>query len=243
MNAEIMQVAARFSRAASIYGEHDTVQRMTARMLLDGMACQGGHWLDLGCGPGTAFSSFQPERVTALDIAPAMLKKLRIDFPTYSPICADAQNLPFKNRMFDAVYSNLALQWCEDLGAVARELKRVLRTGAKARLSLVAGNSLPQLSMLGLSRKKFAGVGEISHQFSSVDWQTLHVEQQELTCYFDDLRSLLYSLKGVGASMIATHRGLRGRQRWQQLQQTAESLRTARGIPLTYNIVLITACN
>jgi malonyl-CoA O-methyltransferase len=240
MAPELDQIAERFSRAATCYQQHNTVQRRSASLLLQGFTLRGGDWLDLGCGPGTSFTDVHPQTVTAVDIAPAMLQQLRGQFPNYQPICADAHNLPFKNKKFDAIYSNLALQWCADLGAVVSEIKRVSRPGAEIRLAMVA-DSLPQLQLLGLSSRCFASCAHIQQQFARVSWQYLHIEQQTLRSYFSDLRSLLYSLKGVGASMAASHAGLRGQGYWRLLQQHAESLRTQAGLPLDYKIVLITA--
>ncbi|MCL1075118.1 methyltransferase domain-containing protein [Shewanella dokdonensis] len=240
MMLELPQIAARFSRAAPLYQQHNTLQRRSASLLLDRMTQQGGDWLDLGCGPGTSLTEFQPQTVVAVDIATAMLQQLRGHFPDYQAICADAQNLPFKNRKFDAIFSNVALQWCADLGAVVRELKRVSRPGAEICVSMVA-DSLPQLQRLGLSNRCFASYADIRAQFTQVPWQSLQIEQQTIRCYFNDLRALLYSLKGVGASMVASGGGLRGRRYWHLLQQRAESLRTQAGLPLDYTIVLITA--
>ena len=78
-----------------------------------------------------------------------------------------------------------------------------------------------------------------------------------MTVYFDTLKALLYSIKGVGASVhvaSSTTRvsgstvsaseftpRLRGRQDWQAMQVKAESLRLPQGLPLTYQIVQIRA--
>ncbi|MFQ6371407.1 methyltransferase domain-containing protein [Shewanella sp. YIC-542] len=240
MPVDAQQVAVRFAKAASGYQQHDCLQRRTSSLLLDGCTVNGGNWLDVGCGPGTEFARFHPAGVTAVDIAPAMLQQVRNRFPHYQTICTDAQKLALPSHMFDMVYSNLALQWCGELGSVIGELKRVLRPGGEVRIAMMV-EVLPQLQTLGLSCHRFAGLAHIRQQFAAFPWQEIALEQQTIRCYFSELRDLLYSLKGVGASMAAPSQGLRGRSYWRGLAARAERLRTADGLPLDYHIVFITA--
>jgi malonyl-CoA O-methyltransferase len=55
---------------------------------------------------------------------------------------------------------------------------------------------------------------------------------------------LLYSIKGVGASVGADKNsgaGLKGKGFWHTLNGQAEVLRTDKGMPLTYRIVMVQA--
>ena len=86
-------VANKFSIAASQYKQHDVLQRITAKQLLDN-APLFGTLLDVGAGPGTSFNAFiDVEQVVAVDIAHGMLKQLTKQHPDYLPICSDAQAL------------------------------------------------------------------------------------------------------------------------------------------------------
>ncbi|MFT5789473.1 MAG: malonyl-CoA O-methyltransferase, partial [Shewanella sp.] len=80
------------------------------------------------------------------------------------------------------------------------------------------------------------------------DWNIEQLETRAITVYFDDFKSLLQSIKGVGASTVDAksqlnqrHVTLRGRGDWQKLVNKAELTRAPEGLPLTYNISFIKA--
>ena len=113
--------------------------------------------LDLGAGTGLGtigLAKFYPQAfIIAFDIANNMLKQARqraygklinkiIDWNqetiitklfynlfkyNYGFVNADAESLPFSHDCFDLIYSNLTLQWCNNLELVFAELKRVLK--------------------------------------------------------------------------------------------------------------------
>ncbi|MCF1438834.1 MAG: methyltransferase domain-containing protein, partial [Shewanella sp.] len=95
-------IAHQFSRAAAHYREHNHLQRKTAQQLQTGFT-PWGTLVDIGAGPGTEFAT--PVRVIALDIAPGMLRTLKVYFPQQSAICADAQALPLVDDSIDCLYS------------------------------------------------------------------------------------------------------------------------------------------
>lgn len=88
--------------------------------------------LDLGSGDGavTAFAlntgpgSTAPE-VHCLDISPAALAMVRERYPSITPICASAANIPVPDGHFHAVLSQFGMEYA-GIGAVA-EAARVLR--------------------------------------------------------------------------------------------------------------------
>lgn len=268
-NVHGTQIAERFSAAAHSYQDHNQLQRLSAASLLSEFSA-AGYLLDIGAGPGTDFSGYhsvsQPAdlstqnsstTVFAVDIALGMLQKLKQSYPDYLGVCADAQCLPFTNGCMDVIYSNLALQWCADFPAAVAEMARVLKPNGECHLSLVAQGSLNQLAELGLRVNDFSTLEVLKAAFKLDTWQLLEVRLVPMTVYFDTLKALLYSIKGVGASVhvaSSTTRvsgstvsaseftpRLRGRQDWQDMQAKAESLRLPQGLPLTYQIVQIRA--
>jgi len=58
------------------------------------------------------------------------------------PVCADARALPLAEGSVDVLFSNLCLQWIEDLPAVFAGFRRVLRPGGLAKIMLYHRNSL-----------------------------------------------------------------------------------------------------
>ncbi|MGI2174227.1 methyltransferase domain-containing protein [Shewanella ulleungensis] len=245
-------VANKFSIAASHYKQHDVLQRITARQLL-GRAHLCGTLLDVGAGPGTSFNACNDvKQVVAVDIAHGMLKQLSEQHPDYLPICSDAQVLGLQSAAIDSIYSNLALQWCQNLPQAFVEFHRVLRPRGECHLSVVVDGSLAELKTLGFRVNQFNSVSAlkaafISSQYSPNNWLNIDIQVESIRVYFDDLRSLLYSIKGVGASFaqqdennVTQHPPLT-KQQWQQRIALAETMRTDKGIPLTYQIAFIRA--
>ena len=223
-NAHGAQIAERFSAAAHSYQDHNQLQRLSAASLLSEFTAKG-HLLDIGAGPGTDFSAYHcahqsehhsehgsiqnpPTTVFAVDIALGMLHKLKQTYPDYHGVCADAECLPFVDGCIDVIYSNLALQWCANFPAAVAEMARVLKPNGECHLSLVAQGSLNQLAELGLRVNDFSTLEALKAAFKLDTWQFLEVQLIPMTVYFDTLKALLYSIKGVGASVqsaSATH--------------------------------------
>ncbi|MRG35803.1 methyltransferase domain-containing protein [Shewanella sp. XMDDZSB0408] len=291
-----------------------------------------GHLVDIGCGPGTDFSLFsEVNQITAVDIAPQMLAQVKSHFPQYQCVCANVEHLfvandtltshaldntptnntsisntPTNNTLMlnsaNSIYSNLALQWCDDFHAAITQIQRLLRPLGTCHLAVVADGSLPELKALGFRVNQFMhmpsmlnafGVNEhieaehcnevklapaqktqgINYGYQSnlhneadrVDnmtgeltppanakphatWQLLDAKVVKLTVYFEDLKSLLYSIKGVGASVVDDVNATSkikplSKSQWLKRIELAQGLRTAKGIPLTYHIALIHAQN
>lgn len=235
-NVHGAQIAERFSAAAHSYQDHNQLQRLSAASLLSEFTAQG-HLLDIGAGPGTDFAAYHsahqsdhesahqsecqsahhsehgsiqnpPTTVFAVDIALGMLHKLKQSYPDYHGVCADAECLPFVDGCIDVIYSNLALQWCANFPAAVAEMARVLKPNGECHLSLVAQGSLNQLAELGLRVNDFSTLEALKTAFKLDTWQFLEVQLIPMTVHFDTLKALLYSIKGVGASVqsaSATH--------------------------------------
>ena len=244
--ADVDKIARQFSQAARHYQEHDKVQRLSAQRLRASMS-PVGRLLDIGCGPGTEFStSPQLTQVIGLDIAPGMLSQMQASFPAYQALCGDAQALPLVDASLDSIYSNLALQWCGDIKAVISELARVLKPGGQCHLAIVVDGSLAELDALGLRVNAFEDAQTVLDGFSDAHWQIDHQTVEALQVHFDSLRTLLYSIKGVGASAAMgvndqPSARLRGRRDWQALCERVEAKRQPEGLALTYQILFIHA--
>ena len=247
------QVADTFSNAASYYKQHDVLQRLTAQRIFDS-ANFTGTLLDVGAGPGTCFKVFKSvENVVAVDIAQGMLVELNQHFNDYLPLCSDAQALGLQTASIDSIYSNLALQWCQSFPKAIEEFHRVLRPSSECYISVVAEGSLPELRTLGFRTNSFMSLSAMLAAFTDGssnskwegEWQVLMAVVESITVYFDDLRSLLYSIKGVGASSgnetIVNFNKMLTKGSWQSRLALAETMRTEQGIPLTYKVAYIRA--
>ncbi|MCK8046667.1 methyltransferase domain-containing protein [Shewanella sp. 1CM18E] len=242
------QVATCFSAAADRYHSYDVLQQQTAKRLLAQMSpCE--HLLDIGAGPGTSFIHLEGLKlVTSLDIAPGMLRILATNFPEYLAVCGDAQSLPLASASVDGIYSNVALQWCDNLEQAISEANRVLTVGGEINLSIVAQDSLHQLRDLGFKINQFIAPSSLLACFDTNVWHIEVCETQAVNVYFSNLKAMLQSIKGVGAAIVKPAQAtklpqvtLRGRKDWQALQAKAELSRAPEGLSLTYNISFIKA--
>jgi len=85
--------------------------------------------VDIGCGPGNIFATLKgkPKLLIGIDVAP---KSLEIASELgYTPVLADATNLPFVSGFADIVTLNAALHHCEDMEAVLKEAARLVKPG------------------------------------------------------------------------------------------------------------------
>jgi ubiquinone/menaquinone biosynthesis C-methylase UbiE len=92
--------------------------------------------LDVGCGTGNVISLLQekyPERkYTGVDLSEEMIKVARSkNIPGASFINADAENLPFKEEVFDAVICTESFHHYPDAPAFFKEAYRVLKPGGR----------------------------------------------------------------------------------------------------------------
>jgi malonyl-CoA O-methyltransferase len=60
-------------------------------------------------------------------------------------LCADAEQLPLADASVDVIFSNLALQWCEDLPGAMCEIARVLVRGGCAAICTLGADTLWEL--------------------------------------------------------------------------------------------------
>lgn len=121
--------------------------RRFAEDLVDRAApAPGERILDVACGTGVvsrliAERELGPERLTALDLTPAMLDVARAA-PHAEAVewtQGDAQDLGFEDGSFDLVLSQQGLQFVPDGEAAAREMHRVLGDDGRALVACWAG--------------------------------------------------------------------------------------------------------
>ncbi len=89
--------------------------------------------LDLGCGTGVVTPELKRRAagsVTGCDYdATALRFEARDAAPAEPGAAADASRLPFADKTFDLVFTQMFFMWVRDLDVVAREIHRVLQPG------------------------------------------------------------------------------------------------------------------
>jgi malonyl-CoA O-methyltransferase len=252
-------VRSAFDRAAASYDEAAHVQREICDRLADFAVAlpapaPAQRILDVGCGTGYALGllaqRYPEAAVIALDFAPAMLARLpAVDAEANRPLplCADLEALPLAGAAVDAIWSSLALQWCEPSRALP-ECARALRPGGVAWIATLGPRTLWEL------REAFAAIDEAEHVIrfhsrerwlqESVDAGFDVIAEANSTAFAlaADLRGLLRDIKAIGAHSVGPQRRRQplGRAAWRVLESRYEVHRRDDGLlPATYDVILL----
>lgn len=236
-------IARAFGRAASRYDHYAELQRLSGDALLARLPVQTGpRVLDAGCGTGW-YSRIWRDRgkqVTALDLSPQMLQQARQNGVAHHYLAGDIDALPLADRCIDLVWSNLVVQWSEDLQAALTQFNRVLKPGGCLLFSTLSAGSLHEVhqawSQLDgcLHANRFLSEQEIA---AACDAQHLRCHAQTVTLHFPDALSAMRSLKGIGATHLHGGRSdaVLTRQRLAQLE--AHWPRDEQGFRLSYHLM------
>jgi len=247
------QVQRAFARAARSYDAHAVLQHEVEQRLLerlDYVATPPTRALDLGCGPGRAAlamrARWKSAQVVALDLAAPMLRLLKPGWlRPIQRVNADARALPLADASVDVLFSNLCVQWIEDLPALFDECRRVLRPGGYLAFSTFGPDTLHEL------RAAWAAVDRAPHVSAFVDIArvgdalvhagfrdpVLDAEHFKLT--YNDAFALMRELKAIGATNADAHRvrGLTARARLRAVADAYEAYRTDGVLPATYEVI------
>ena len=261
-----------FARAVATYDAAAVLQReIGARMAqrLDYVKLAPTAILDAGCGTGEAVGElsvrYPGARVLAFDLAlpmviaarrrartgHALLRRLLRPFasrriaPEPAFVCADINALPFAGVCVDLVWSNLALQWVNDLPRAFAEFRRVLKVGGLLSFTTFGPDTLREV------RKAFADLDASTHTNRFTDMHDIGdmlvqagfadpvMDMEYVTLTFESPHALLAELKAIGATnrTRGRPRGLMGRKRWARAMQRLEALRADGRIPATFEVV------
>ncbi|WP_026733414.1 class I SAM-dependent methyltransferase [Fischerella sp. PCC 9605] len=88
--------------------------------------------VDIGCGPGNLYASLkercgEPQLLLGVDVSHGALKMAQQI--GYTPILADAQQLPLVSNFADIVMLNACLHHCDDMAKALAEAARLVRPG------------------------------------------------------------------------------------------------------------------
>jgi len=244
-----------FERSADHYDEVAVLQREVAdRMLerLDVVRLQPRTILDVGAGTGISTDGllrrYPKARVIALDFALPMLHHARrrggwLRRPRC--ICADAERLPLADASVELLYSNVTLQWCNDLEGTFREFLRVLRPGGLLMFTTFGPDTLKEL------RDAWSRVDGHSHVSSFPDMHDLGddlvrarfadpvMDVERLTLTYREVADLMRDLKVLGAHNATADRprGLTGKGQLRAMTRAYEELRVDGRLPASYEVV------
>lgn len=248
-----------FSRAAAGYDEAAVLQREICKRMLDRLdyiKLKPARILDAGCGTGWGgrqlAEKYPAAQITSLDIAIGMLQAAhnrsnwwRKLFGDVQKVCGDIESLPLASNSVEMVWSNLAVQWCNDLPAAFIELHRVLKSDGLLMFSTFGPDTLKELrkSFGGVDRhnhlNRFADMHDIGDMLMHAGFAEPVMDMEYLTLTYEDVRGVLYDLKRIGAHNATTGRGqgLMGKNAWSRLLENYERLRHNGKLPATYEVI------
>lgn len=250
-----------FGRAASSYAQVAVLQREVETRLIEQLDFledrQPLRVLDLGCGPGRASSMMKKRwpkaQVIALDAALPMLKEVPKQTRFWRPIkrvCADASSLPLIDDSVDVIFSNLCLQWVNDLPATLAEFRRVLKPDGLLLFSTFGPDTLLELreAYWQAGEKNpplspFAAIQQIGDAMIAAGFKNPVLDRELYQLTYSDVRTLMKELKAIGANDARPQRsrGLSGKTRLQNMTAAYEKLRVNNVLPSTWEVVTVMA--
>jgi len=253
-------IRASFNRAAAQYDAAASLQREVGNNMLERLndvRIEPVTILDAGAGTGycaTALGRRYPQAdIILLDIAPAMLQyarekrgwRERLFRRRQSAVCGDAEQLPLADNSVDILFSNLTLQWCEDLQATFAEFLRVLKPNGMLLFSSFGPDTLKELrnSWKAVDNSdhvhRFADMHDVGDTllYSGFADPVMDVERYTLT--YTDVYQLMRELKTLGAHNVSQARShaLTGRNKLNTMINAYEQYRHEGRLPASYEVV------
>ncbi len=260
-------IRANFNRAAKQYDDFAVLQREVADRMLEKLDLvldlKPQRILDAGSGTGYATRHlerrFKKSQIIVLDFAEQMLLQAKTQKKWLSRqqfLCADVMQLPVQAESIDLAFSNLTLQWCGDLKAALFELRRILQPGGLLTFSTLGAETLYELRQSWMAVddqphvNSFLDLHEIGDAMVQAGFSEPVVSVDRITLTYDNLRTVLGDLKGLGANSIVAEdskesgktsshtSGLMGKSQWKTLSAAYEAFRTTEGkLPATWEVV------
>jgi malonyl-CoA O-methyltransferase len=250
---DVRHIRHAFGRAAPTYAQHAALQREVEDRLLERLEYYSGkpaRVLDVGCGPGHASEAlrkrFVPAQVIALDLALPMLRRVRKGWRRpLARVCADARALPLPEASIDVLYSNLCVQWIDDLPALFDEFRRVLRPGGYLALSTFGQDTLAELraAWAGVDNtphvSEFAHIAQVGDALMAAGFRDPVLDADRFTLTYTDAAELMRELKALGATNADARRsrGLTGKRRYRHALEAYERFRRDGVLPATYEVI------
>lgn len=212
----------RRDRAAARWDDYGFLVQETAERLaerLEDVTRSFTSVLDLGCHGGemAALLSQRPglERFVQCDLSPAMAARAKGRAPT---VVADEEGLPFGDKAFDLVVSNLSLHWVNDLPGAFLQVRKSLQDDGLFAGCLLGGETLRELRSClieaemelegGVSPRvsPFAQIKDVGDLLRRAGLTMPVVDSDIITIDYENPMRLLDDLRGMGESNLVKER-------------------------------------
>ena len=244
-----------FDRAADSYDDAAVLQKEVCRRLLhklDYIKLSPQLILDAGVGTGEAVAPlmqrYKKSRVIALDLSERMLAKaLRHGGLLRKPelVCADIEQLPFRENSFELIFSSLTLQWCNDLPATLQDLLRVLKPGGLLVFTSFGPDTLKELRACwrqiddAVHVNQFTDMHDVGDGLLQAGFADPVMEAETITVSYESVDKLMADLRDIGANATAEggRTGLTAPSVLPTLRQAYEEYRLENRLPASYEVV------
>jgi malonyl-CoA O-methyltransferase len=249
-----------FERAAKSYDtaavlQNEVCERMLGR--IEYIKHGPASILDAGSGTGNALAGLRKRypsaHIVAFDLALGMLSRGRQRMPWWRTalkrhmhsVCGDIERLPFGARAFDMIWSNLTLQWVDELPRVFSDMKRVMAPGGLLMFSTFGPDTLREL------REAYRDVDRYTHVNRFIDMHDIGdmlvhsgygdpvMDMEHFTLTYENVGALMRELKAIGAHNVTLGRplGLSGRKAFEAVARNYESMRREGRLPATFEVI------
>ncbi len=251
-------VRSAFDRASKSYDDAAVLQREVGqRMLsrLDYVKLNPQTIVDAGSGTGMGKRElgkiYRDAQIVELDLSLSMLIEARPETAWWKKafsrqplqVCGDMEKLPLRSSSADMVWSNLALQWCNDLDAALSETGRVLRPNGLFMFSTFGPDTLKELRQsFGDSRahvNRFIDMHDIGDALLHSGFSVPVVDMEYITLTYSDVKGVMKDLKAIGAHNVLRGRpkGLFGKSAWNRVLENYERFRADGRLPATFEVI------
>ncbi|PCI53990.1 MAG: malonyl-[acyl-carrier protein] O-methyltransferase BioC [Methylophilaceae bacterium] len=158
-------------------------------------------------------------------------------------ICADIENMPVTNASMDVIWSNLALQWCNDLDKSFAEMWRVLKPNSLLMFSTFGPDTLKELRAASNNGNthvsRFIDMHDIGDALTRAGFNAPVLDVEHYTLTYDDVKGVMQDLKAIGAhnATQGRGRGLAGKGFLKNLITQYEQFRVDGKLPATFEVI------
>jgi malonyl-CoA O-methyltransferase len=208
-------VRAIFDQVAGRYDQHAALEREVGSRLFERLSFrrrEPARIVDLGSGTGHGTKAlkrqFRKAEVIAVDASLEMCRRVRRQsgfLHPVRPVCADLSALPVANRSVDLLFSNLAIQWCENIRATLAGFRRVLSPGGLLLFSSLGPDSMKEMKVAAgtagnpLLARQFTDMHNLGDALVEAGFSEPVMDSEFITTEYPDLQALVTEMALTGA--------------------------------------------